>query len=47
MSHTFSAHKSVKCVETELYIDTWSETHTKEGHIVETFEGKVKMKNVI
>ena len=45
--HTISvAHKSVKCVETDLYIDTWSETHTKEGHLVETFEGKVKMKNV-
>jgi hypothetical protein len=40
------AHKPVKCVETDLYIDTWSETHTKEGHLVETFEGKVKMKNV-
>ena len=22
-------HKAVRCVETDLYIDTWSETHTK------------------
>ena len=45
--HTISvAHKAVRCVETDLYIDTWSETHTKEGHLIEQFQGKVKMKNV-
>ena len=45
--HTLSvAHKSVKSVETDLYIDTWSETHNDEGHLIEQFQGKVKMKNV-
>ena len=45
--HTLSvAHKSVKSVETELYIDTWCETHNDEGHLIEQFQGKVKMKNV-
>ena len=33
-------------METDLYIDHWSEKHNKEDHIVETFEGKLKMKNV-
>ena len=30
----------------ELYIDHWKETHNKEGQLIETFEGKVKMANV-
>ena len=41
------AHKAVTCVETDLYIDTLSETHTKEGHLIEQFQGKVKMKKSV
>ena len=45
--HTLTiAHKSVKVVETDLYIDYWSEKHNKEDHLIETFEGKIKMKSV-
>ena len=33
-------------MESELFIDHWSETHDKEGHLIEAFEAKVKMLQV-
>ena len=45
--HTLTiSHKSVKIEETDLFIDYWSKKHNKKDHIIENFEGKVKMKNV-
>ena len=32
---------------TDLYIDHWSETHDENNHLVEKFEGKIKMRNFI
>ena len=29
----------------ELFINHWKETHNKEGQLIETFEGKVRMVN--
>ena len=44
--HTLTiAHKSVKSVATNLYIDHWSETHDDKNHLVEHFQGKIQMKN--
>ena len=33
-------------METDLYVDHWSETHNKNGHLINEFKGKIKMKNV-
>ena len=33
-------------VKSDLFIDHWNEKHNKEDHIIDTFEGKLKMKNV-
>ena len=46
--HTLKiAHKNSTCTQSEeLFIDHWSEKHNKEGHMIELFEGKVKMVNV-
>ena len=33
-------------VKSDLFIDHWSEKHNEEDHIINTFEGKLKMKNV-
>ena len=33
-------------MENDLYIDHWSEKHNMKDQLVETFEGKLKMKNV-
>ena len=33
-------------METDLFIDQWSERHNKDDHLIEKFEGKVKMTNV-
>ena len=45
--HTLNiTHKSKTIVETDLYIDHWSETHSKNGHLIDEFKGKIKMKNV-
>ena len=33
-------------VNSELYIDYWSEKHDKTDQLIETFEGKIRMKNV-
>ena len=33
-------------MNSDLYIDNWNETHSKEGHIIEKFEGKTKIYNV-
>ena len=40
------AHKNANIVENSLYIDYWSETHDKNDNLIETFEGKIEMKNV-
>ena len=40
------AHKSVSIVETELFIGNWSKKHNKDDTLIETFEGKLKIKNV-
>ena len=45
--HTLGiAHKKIKHIEPNLYIDYWSESHRKEDNLIEWFEGKIKMKNV-
>ena len=33
-------------METDLFIDHWSEAHNETGDLIEKFEGKIKMKNV-
>ena len=40
------AHKKSVLVNSELYIDYWSEKHDKIDQLIETFEGKIRMKNV-
>ena len=46
--HTLKiAHKNARNVESELFIDHWSEKHDKEGNLIEAFEGKVKMDQVL
>ena len=37
-------NKNVINEETDLLIDYWSEKHDKEDHLIEAFEGKIKMK---
>ena len=45
--HTLSiAHKKIKHIDPNLYIDYWSESHSKEDILIDRFEGKIKMKNV-
>ena len=45
--HTLTiSNKNIIKEETDLHIDYWSEKHNKEDQIIETFEGKLKMKNV-
>ena len=39
------AHKKAGLVNSELYIDYWSEKHEKTDQLIEKFEGKIKMKN--
>ena len=39
-------NKSATFVETELLIDHWSEIHDENGHLIESYEGKVKMNKV-
>ena len=43
--HTLKiAHTNSTCTQSEeLFIDHWSEKHNKEGHLIESFEEKVKM----
>ena len=38
--------KTAHTVENNLYIDYWSEKHDEKDQLIETFEGKIKMKNV-
>ena len=33
-------------MNSNLYIDKWSEIHDKKDHLIETFEGKVRMEGV-
>ena len=41
------AHRNSTCTKSdELFIDHCKEKHNKEGHLIETFEGKVKIMNV-
>ena len=45
--HTLNIiRKRAHIVENDLYIDHWSEKHNMKDQLVETFEGKLKMKNV-
>ena len=45
--HTLTiSNKNIIKEETDLHIDYWSEKHNEEDQIMETFEGKIKMKNV-
>ena len=45
--HTVTiSHKFAPIGPTDLYIDHWSETHDENNHLVEQFQGKIKMKNV-
>ena len=45
--HTLKiAHKNAINVESELFIDHSSKTHDKDGNLIESFEGKVKMLQV-
>ena len=40
------AHRHATIVNSNLYIDKWSETHDKKDHLIETFEVKVRMERV-
>ena len=42
--HTLTiAHKSKTVLETDLFIDHWSENHDEQDLLVEKFEGKIKV----
>ena len=41
------AHKNAPSVDSDFYIDTWSEQNNKEGNLIEKFEGKTKIINVL
>ena len=44
--HTLTiAHKNANIVEMDSFIDQWFERHNEDDHLIEKFEGKVKMKN--
>ena len=44
----FASEKNVGAitVNNHLHIYNWSEKHNEKDHLIETFEGKVPMKNV-
>ena len=41
-----STRKKFDFLQTKLEVDTWSTTHDKEGHIIDTYIGKTEMENV-
>ena len=45
--HTMNiTRNNAHIVENDLFIDHWTEKHNKEDQLIDTFEGKLKMKNV-
>ena len=46
--NTLTWHWTVgySCVENDLYIDHWTEEHDKNDQLIDTYQGKLKMKNV-
>ena len=44
--HTMNiTRNNAHIVENDLFIDHWTEKHNKEDQLIDTFEGKLKMKN--